>query len=117
MNSLNRFRPAKQFRCLPLVGKSSPFGYEQIVRAADGSHNYQPASELVGAFSAMNEKGRKEWKNLTGGTGITGALKFTSLVMTGRNDRSSSCAAATRTNACSLSNGSGRNSEGWKDEH
>lgn len=116
MNSLNRFRPAKQFRCRPLVG-NAPFGYDEILRAADGSHNYQPTEELVGAFSAFNEKGRDEWKNLTGGTGITGGLKCTSLVMTGKSGRSSSCAAVTRMSACSLLSGSGRNSEGWKDEH
>ena len=71
MNSLNRFRPAKQFRCLPLVGKNSPFGYVEIVRGENGGHNYQACAALVGAFAEMNEKGRAEWLKLTGGSEIT----------------------------------------------
>lgn len=71
MNSLNRFRPAKQFRCPPLVGKDSPFGYVEIVRGDTGSHNYQACAALVGAFAEMNEKGRAEWLKLTGGSEIT----------------------------------------------
>jgi hypothetical protein len=39
------------------------------------------------------------------------------LVMTGKNDMSSSCAAVTCTSACSLLSGSGRNLKGWMDEH
>ncbi len=116
MNIVNRYRPARQFRCRPLVG-NAPFGYDEILPGADGSHNYQPAGDMVDAFSAMNEKGREVWNSLTGGTGITGESKCTSLVMTGKNDRSSSCAAVTRTSACSLLSGSGRNLKGWMDEH
>lgn len=76
MNSLNRFRPAKQFRCLPLVGKSSPFGYVEIVHSADGAYNYQACAEMVGAFALMNEKGREEWLKLTGGSETTEASRF-----------------------------------------
>ena len=68
MNSLNRFRPAKQFRCPPLVGRDAPFGYVEIVRGTEGSHNYQTTGALVGAFAAMNERGRKEWLKLTVGS-------------------------------------------------
>ncbi len=111
MNIVSRYRPVTQFRCLPLVG-NSPFDYVQRLPADDGSNNYQPARDLVGAFSAMNEKGREVWNSLTGGTGITGVSKCTSLVMTGKNDRSSSCVAVTRTSACSLLSGSGKNLAG-----
>jgi len=68
MNSVNRFRPAKQFRCLPLVGKNAPFGYvESITNPVDGD-NYQPAGLMVETFVQMNEKGREEWLKLTGGS-------------------------------------------------
>ncbi len=116
MNSLNRYRPAKQFRCKPLVG-NAPFGYEEIVHSADGSHNYQTPGDMVGAFSEMNERGRIEWNSLPGGTATTVELKFMSSAMTGKNDRSSTGAPVIRTTACNLLNGSGRNSEGWRDEH
>lgn len=70
MNSVNRFRPAKQFRCLPLVGKNAPFGYvESITNSVDGD-NYQPAGLMVEAFVQMNEKGREEWLKLTGSSEI-----------------------------------------------
>jgi len=75
MNSLNRFRPAKQFRCLPLVGKTTPFGYEQTVPFCADCHNYQTRSDLVDAFSEMNERGRAEWWSLTGDSGITTACQ------------------------------------------
>lgn len=68
MNSLNRFRPAKQFRCLPLVGKSVPFGYVEIVPGENGDNNYQPCVGMVAAFALMNEKGREEWLKLTAGS-------------------------------------------------
>lgn len=68
MNSLNRFRPAKQFRCLPLVGKSVPFGYVEIVPGENGDNNYQPYAGMVAAFALMNEKGREEWLKLTAGS-------------------------------------------------
>ncbi len=71
MNSLNRFRPAKQFRCLPLEGKDTPFGYVEIVRGDADGDNYQTCAALVGAFAEMNEKGRAEWLKLTGGSEIT----------------------------------------------
>ena len=71
MNSLNRMRPAKQFRCLPLVGKDSHFGYVEIVRGEDGSHNYQAYAGVVGTFAQMNEKGREEWLKLTGNSETT----------------------------------------------
>ncbi|MCH6710460.1 hypothetical protein BED01_22125 [Escherichia coli] len=71
MNSVNRFRPVKQFRCPPLVGRDAPFGYVGIVRSADGSHNYQCGSEMVEAFAQMNEKGREEWLKLTGDSETT----------------------------------------------
>lgn len=73
MNSVNRLRPAKQFRCQPLVGRESPFGYVEIVRSEAGGHNYQGTSELVEAFTEMNERGRNEWLKLTGGLKTTEA--------------------------------------------
>ena len=77
MNSLNRLRPAKQFRCLPLVGKDSPFGYvERLNNQAEGD-NYQPFGPLVEAFALMNEKGREEWLKLTGDSETTGASPST----------------------------------------
>lgn len=71
MNSLNRYRPAKQFRCKPLVG-NAPFGYEEIVHSADGSHNYQTPADVVGAFAEVNERGREEWLKLTAGLKTAG---------------------------------------------
>ena len=71
MNSLNRFRPAKQFRCLPLLGKDSPFGYVERLNEDAGANNYQPESAMVEAFALMNEKGREEWLKLTGGSETT----------------------------------------------
>lgn len=78
MNSLNRLRPAKQFRCLPLVGKDSPFGYVERLNDQPGEDNYQPESAMVEAFSLMNEKGREEWLKLTGGSKTTEASLSTS---------------------------------------
>lgn len=98
MNSLNRFRPAKQFRCRPLVG-NAPFGYDEILRAADGSHNYQPTDELVGAFSAMNEKGRKEWAKLTAVSEIAGVSLSVSSAGNQSRTGLSICGLATHTNA------------------
>lgn len=66
MNSLNRLRPAKQFRCLPLVGKDSPFGYVERLNDQADTNNYQPENAMVEAFAQMNEKGREEWLKLTG---------------------------------------------------
>lgn len=71
MNSLNRFRPAKQFRCLPLVGKEAPFGYVESINNPTDGNNYQPAGLMVEVFAQMNEKGREEWLKLTGGSEIT----------------------------------------------
>lgn len=112
MNSLNRFRPAKQFRCLPLVGKNSPFGYVEIVRDENGGHNYQACAALVGAFAEMNQKGRKEWRNLTGATATIGESKSMSLAMSVRNARSFSREQGMRLNACSLLSVSVKNSQG-----
>ena len=119
MNSLNRFRPAKQFRCLPLVGKNSPFGYVEILRGEDGRHNYQACAALVGAcaalvgaFAEMNLKGRNEWRNLTGATVTTGESKSMSLAMSVRNARSFSREQGIRMNACSLLSVSVKNSQG-----
>lgn len=99
MNSLNRFRPAKQFRCLPLVGKESPFGYEQIVRTAAGGHNYQSCSEVVGAFSEMNEKGRAAWSSLTGNSKITVVCQSGLSAGSPLAAASSTCETATRMSA------------------
>lgn len=66
MNIINRFRPAKQFRCLPLVGKDAPFGYVERLTTQAEENNYQAAGPMVEAFALMNEKGREEWLKLTG---------------------------------------------------
>lgn len=71
MNSLNRLRPAKQFRCLPLVGKDSPFGYVERLNNQADQNNYQPENAMVEAFALMNEKGREEWLKLTGDSETT----------------------------------------------
>lgn len=73
MNSLNRLRPAKQFRCLPLVGKDSPFGYVERLNDQADTNNYQPENAMVEAFAQMNEKGREEWLKLTGDSKTTTA--------------------------------------------
>lgn len=78
MNSLNRLRPAKQFRCLPLVGKDSPFGYVESLNNKADQNNYQPVKAMVEAFALMNEKGREEWLKLTGDSETTEASPSTS---------------------------------------
>lgn len=78
MNSLNRLRPAKQFRCLPLVGKDSPFGYVERLNGQTGANNYQPENAMVEAFAQMNEKGREEWLKLTGDSKTTTASRSVS---------------------------------------
>ncbi len=78
MNSLNRLRPAKQFRCLPLVGKDSPFGYVERLNDQPGENNYQPDNAMVEAFAQMNEKGREEWLKLTGDSKTTTASRSAS---------------------------------------
>ena len=78
MNSLNRLRPAKQFRCLPLVGKDSPFGYVERLNNEADQNNYQPEKAMVEAFALMNEKGREEWLKLTGDSETTEASQSTS---------------------------------------
>lgn len=78
MNSLNRLRPAKQFRCLPLVGKDSPFGYVERLNDQTGANNYQPENAMVEAFALMNEKGRDEWLKLTGDSKTTTASRSVS---------------------------------------
>ena len=79
MNSLNRLRPAKQFRCLPLVGKDSPFGYVERLNNQADQNNYQPENAMVEAFALMNEKGREEWLKLTGDSETKEASPSTSL--------------------------------------
>ena len=78
MNSLNRLRPAKQFRCLPLVGKDSPFGYVKRLNNQADQNNYQPENAMVEAFALMNEKGREEWLKLTGDSETKEAAPSTS---------------------------------------
>lgn len=86
MNSLNRLRPAKQFRCLPLVGKDSPFGYVERLNDQPGENNYQPENAMVEAFTQMNEKGREEWLKLTGDSKTTEAFPSTSSGGSHRHD-------------------------------
>lgn len=78
MNSLNRLRPAKQFRCLPLVGKDSPFGYVERLNNQADQNNYQPENAMIEAFALMNEKGREEWLKLTGDSETKEAAPSTS---------------------------------------
>ncbi len=111
MNSLNRFRPAKQFRCPPLVGRDAPFGYVEIVRGAEGSHNYHTAGALVGAFAAMNERGRKEWLKLTGGSVTEEASPLGSYGGSQNRGGLSICGLTTPMNASARSISSSVNSE------
>ncbi|SEK36742.1 hypothetical protein SAMN04487787_101634 [Kosakonia sacchari] len=76
MNSLNRYRPTKQFRCPPLVGRNAPFGYVERVRGVYVDHNYQRAAGMVEAFATMNEHGREEWLKLTGGSETTAESRY-----------------------------------------
>lgn len=110
MNSVNRFRPAKQFRCLPLVGKDAQFGYVEIINNAADGGNYQPADLMVEAFVQMNEKGREEWLKLTGGSEIT--TEFPSELSAGSQKHSalSICVMATHTNASAHLSISGKSS-------
>ncbi len=117
MNSLNRYRPAKQFRCPPLVGRNAPFGYEERIQTADGTHNYQSTSDVVGTFAEMNDQGRKAWNLLIGVTETTEESKSMSSDTTANGGKLSSCEKATSMNACSLLTGSGRNLKGLMDEH
>lgn len=102
MNSLNRLRPAKQFRCLPLVGKDSPFGYVERINDHPGENNYQPENAMVEAFAQMNEKGREEWLKLTGGSKTTTASRFVSSDESPRLDALYTCAKGTSMSASAL---------------
>lgn len=57
MNSLNRLRPAKQFRCLPLVGKDSPFGYVERLNDQADTNNYQPENAMVTPHGSLTLSG------------------------------------------------------------
>lgn len=102
MNSLNRLRPAKQFRCLPLVGKESPFGYVERLNDQADANNYQPENAMVEAFAQMNEKGREEWLKLTGDSKTTTASRFVSLDGSPRLDALYTCAKGTSMSASAL---------------
>ena len=106
MNSLNRFRPAKQFRCLPLVGKDSPFGYVERLNDQGEVNNYQPGRSMVEAFSLMNEKGREEWLKLTGGSKTTEVSQSTSSDGNPRLDALYTIAKGTIMSASALLNNS-----------
>ncbi|KTH86572.1 hypothetical protein ASV15_12945, partial [Enterobacter hormaechei subsp. steigerwaltii] len=108
MNSLNRLRPAKQFRCLPLVGKDSPFGYVERLNNQADENNYQPVNAMVEAFALMNEKGREEWLKLTGDSETKEASPSTSLDGSLRPDALYTFAKGTIMSASALlSNSSG----------
>ncbi len=109
MNSLNRLRPAKQFRCLPLVGKDSPFGYVERLNDQAGENNYQPENAMVEAFALMNEKGREEWLKLTGDSKTTTASRSVSSGGSHRLDALYTFAKGTITSASALLNNSSVN--------
>ncbi len=102
MNSLNRLRPAKQFRCLPLVGKESPFGYVERLNDQHGENNYPPENAMVEAFAQMNEKGREEWLKLTGDSKTTTASRSVSSDGSLRVDALYTCAKGTNMSASAL---------------
>ena len=109
MNSLNRLRPAKQFRCLPLVGKDSPFGYVERLNDQAGVNNYQPENAMVEAFAQMNEKGREEWLKLTGGSETTEASRCGSFDGSQKADALYTFAKGTIMSASALLNNSSVN--------
>lgn len=109
MNSLNRLRPAKQFRCLPLVGKDSPFGYVERLNDQPGENNYQPENAMVEAFAQMNEKGREEWLKLTGDSKTTTASRSVSSDGSQRLDALYTSAKGTIMSAPALLNNSSVN--------
>ena len=109
MNSVNRFRPAKQFRCLPLVGKDAQFGYVEIINNAADGGNYQPADLMVEAFVQMNEKGREEWLKLTGDSKTTTASRSVSSDGSHRPDALYTFAKGTIMSASALLNNSSVN--------
>ena len=109
MNSLNRLRPAKQFRCLPLVGKDSPFGYVERLNDQPGENNYQPENAMVEAFAQMNEKGREEWLKLTGGSETTEASRCGSFDGSQKADALYTFAKGTIMSASALLNNSSVN--------
>ncbi|CZV57939.1 Uncharacterised protein [Enterobacter hormaechei] len=109
MNSLNRLRPAKQFRCLPLVGKDSPFGYVERLNDQPGENNYQPENAMVEAFAQMNEKGREEWLKLTGDSETTEVSPSTSSDGNHRLDALYTFAKGTIMSASALLNNSSVN--------
>lgn len=109
MNSLNRLRPAKQFRCLPLVGKDSPFGYVERLNDQADTNNYQPENAMVEAFAQMNEKGREEWLKLTGDSKTTTASRSASSDGSPRLDALYTFAKGTIMSASALLNNSSVN--------
>lgn len=109
MNSLNRLRPAKQFRCLPLVGKDSPFGYVERLNDQADTNNYQPENAMVEAFALMNEKGREEWLKLTDDSKTTTASRSVSSGGSHRLDALYTFAKGTIMSASALLNNSSVN--------
>ncbi len=111
MNSLNRYRPAKQFRCPPLVGRNAPFGYVERVRGCADANNYQRAAGMVEAFATMNEQGREEWLKLTGGSETTAESRYGSSAGSQKSSALSTCGKVTSTSASARLSSSSVNSE------
>lgn len=114
MNSVTAINRLPQLRAIPVPG-TPLFQYERMVSGRWVACNHSRAAGVVGVF---NRKARKlTCRNSTVTTSIPAASKFMLSAMTGKSSRSSTGAPVIRTTACSLLNGSARNSEGWKDEH
>lgn len=117
MNSVNRYRPAAQFRCCPLVG-NSPFGYEQSLRPAGDADNDQGSREWVErAFAEMNIRDLEAWNSLIALTSTGKAEQSTLLDMTEQNSASYCANLVAGMTACYPPSNSKRNINGWLDEH
>lgn len=117
MNSVNRYRPAAQFRCCPLVGNAL-FGYEQRLRPAGDADNDQGGREWVErAFAEMNIRGLEAWNRLIALTSTGEAEQSTLLDMTEQNSTSYCPNLVTGMTACCPSSNSKRDINGWLNEH
>jgi len=101
MNSINQIRPSVQFRCRVEAGQ---LRYEQILRVAGGSNNYQSAEPVV-VQNAWNDFYRKpeatQCENLTDGSEIVAVYPFG--LSAGSQNQAGSSTSETITNMVSAS--------------
>ncbi len=112
MNSLTANSRLPQLRGIPVPG-TTLFRYERMVSGRWVACNHSRAASIVGVYS---RRARALCRNLTASTKTHEVSLSMSLVTTGKNSRSFSCARATRMSACSPLSGSGKSLKEWTPE-